>query len=1075
MSVDQNKTCNVCLPNSDALCILFTYASAFALSETGIAPFGAHLVQTDTYLVGMAGLPPLKNARYVFRLLRPGYLYIYHPEAPKWLKAIRRRTNNPDPQAVHWEVFRVTESGPLIPDYEPMFYNKSEDFHCTLDLSHRYTALTYRLRDASHSGPIKAAFSANLWNAKLRAQNIDNGAMITVDVPKLIGGDLPTGMVAAVADWIDTNIVEFCNPYVDHKDIIASLPVHRSYYSEAKTLAKRMAEMDGDSPATRGRSAVMALPDPAGTGIALADISRAQHRVGLKRAEEERLRLGTAAKLALLQRQAYDTELVHARSDRPVMSTLPTNAVGQPLDAAGRPLYAEGQALPPMAERSRWGSCGSMRREGYEQGIRNKGLPTSARWYPLRGDPSMGEVYAPLEDMAQTNTVKSTGKMRWLHRPKDVQKFLDAFRNDMEKQAALMDAHDADRAMWLQRVELRKAFETHYDTAEDALYPACAYMRDVQGVLVGWGSVSIALEPAIRELLDSEPMKASGWALRALVANQKGLYSEQDTYLKFANDWLFSMDNKLDKSYDTLRGALFNEEGFRLSSRWRWLKPATAGLSLGIAGFLSGAATQLAAFAADRASKGYARNAMEELEKQHRFIDAETGLVKDAETINAMKREARIQAWCHQLTLLLHGFLQQKPPQRPVYVRMRLNGGEAAQVLLDARARGVRFTEETLKAQKKWNELPELFKQRKVELDILTTDDAFQEALKKSRDRIRTVAAGASDVQVAVKTTLAALPGTTFIGIEELGKLTRDAHRFDDLKDAVSGMLAKTAPEAEARVARELAGTNSDIGWKRGMSGAAALLQARLLYGNAMKWSMLKNKLRTIPNLSAEQRKAIDDELTLVDAGLTDNTAGVLGGIFEVKSLTAKAAKLESKALFFEGLAALAGSIGAGANAYAMFAKAEGKAREGDAVFEKWYNYVGFAYSAAAGILFANSAALLAKWLAEKGIIRLGGALLAVVEFGATKLTPFGWFVTIVAFVGEGYVSLNDLTPIELWIKECCFGTGRIVRSAEKEEEAYLDAVKGMEEQAIRETDAKPGAWTPPPDTSDDPSPKKAR
>jgi hypothetical protein len=1058
MTVDQTKTCDVCLPNSNALGILFGYPSAFANADTGLAPFGENLLLTDDKLVQALALPPLHKSRYVFRLLRPGYLHIYHPVAPKWLKVIRHKQRNTDPLAIHWETFRVTASGPLIPDYAEAFGKIDADFTCTLDPMHRFTALAYRLRDADKSGPIKAAFSANDWSRSktLREQNIGNGAMVTIDVPAILGANPPSGTVRASGAWIDQHILEFGCPNADHRHIGAILPVNHSYFREGNTIARRMAEMDADNAKTHGKSVVAILPDPAGTCAGLADVSRSCYQFGLETVEAERQRLGTAAKLAMLQRQAHDDALAHTEAARPPMSALPTNAAGVPVDAIGRPLFADGAALPPMAERNRWVDCGVMRPETRIQEVQNRRLPSSSRWYGLRADPTLGSVYAPLDDLAQTRADKDTAKIRWLHHPERVDQFLTTIAGTLKQQAGRLEAHDADRATWLAGAKLKDAFETHYDPLEDKLNPVLAYQRDAEGALVSWGGITVALEPAIKELLDAEPSKSAGWALRALVGNQKSLYAEQQSYLASAGDWLFNMDNKLDKSYDTLRYLLAEiVEGDKLKGKWAWLKPAAIGLSGGLGAFLSGSATQLVAFAADRASGGYAKNAIEEMEKQGRFIDAKTGLVKDAETIKAMKREARILAWNHQLTLLLEGVLNRKPAARPVYVRMRLNASEAAQVLLDARARGGRFTRETLAALQEWSRLPDALKQQKVDLDFLTTRDAFYEALKT--EGAAKAAQHASDVQVAVKTTLAALPAAT-VDVAALAKLYRDAHRFDDIKGVVCKMIEKTAPRLEADAAKALAGTYSDTAWKKGLSGAAALLQGRLLYGNLMKWSALSNKLKTIPNLTPEQRRAIKDELTLVQAGFADNVAGVIGGVAEVKALTAKAAKLETKALAYEGIAAAAGSAGALANAYAMLAKAQGKAREGDATFEMAYRYVAYAYRTAGFVLFANSAAIFATWLAEKGIIRVGGKLLTVVKFGVTKLPGIGWGITIIAYVGEGIVSWHDRTPIELWVEHCCFGDKPIQRTADEEEKAYEEAVKGMEEQAIRETDARPGA-----------------
>ena len=232
-----------------------------------------------------------------------------------------------------------------------------------------------------------------------------------------------------------------------------------------------------------------------------------------------------------------------------------------------------------------------------------------------------------------------------------------------------------------------------------------------------------------------------------------------------------------------------------------------------------------------------------------------------------------------------------------------------------------------------------------------------------------------------------------------------------------------------------------------------------LLGRNYFKLDELFDKLANTKGLTPGQIRALNDEIILTRLGIADNAAGVIGGVSEVVALHRKSVfgkKAEAKFLQFEGLAALAGSIAAGMNAWQNFEKASGKAREGDQVFRNSYAVVGAVYVSAAAALFSNAAALFAKWLATRGLIRIGGWLLAVVEFGVTKLSAIGWGVTVVAFVSEGVVNYKSRTPIEAWVEQCAFGVSPITRSAADERAAYEKAVLAMREQAISQTDAVP-------------------
>ena len=250
----------------------------------------------------------------------------------------------------------------------------------------------------------------------------------------------------------------------------------------------------------------------------------------------------------------------------------------------------------------------------------------------------------------------------------------------------------------------------------------------------------------------------------------------------------------------------------------------------------------------------------------------------------------------------------------------------------------------------------------------------------------------------------------------------------------------------------------SDIAWKKGLSGAAALLQLRLLYGNFLKINALADKLAANENLTPAQRAAIEDERTLTRIGMLDNAAGVLGGIAEVMKYSAEEAGKVSRALALEATAALAGSVGAGANAAAMFNKAEGKLREGDAAFALSYTYVGNTYALASGTLGVDAVLYIVRWAAARGLIRLSetGLTWLIVGGGSRALPYVGWAITIVAFVSEGVVSWKDRTPIEKWVDSCCFGAHPAGRDADAEQKAYDEAVAKMAELALTQTDASP-------------------
>ena len=549
--------CGVC--RHSGLYFLFTRVGAYALPKSLVPPMWEELVQSDQGLLNKLDLPQLKQARYVLRLLRVGYLHIYHKTAPAWLKKIRIDAGDKDPTAANWEVYRVTKSGALIPDYEQAFSNTSEDFHCTTDPTHIFTALGYRLRDAHAVDSIQVAFSSNLWNAKLRAQNIGNGAMHTIDVAAIRAGkNIPSRAVSPDSAWIDKHIVEFASGTTTRKGLDVS--GWRSYYHQGKVLTERMRQQDSLDASTSGKSVIYVLPDAVGTGIALAEIARDQHERGVEIANAHQQKLDTAAKLAVLKKQASEKEELRISSKWSSMDQLlMTRARGETVDrrsgAVIEPMNRSATGdrlipLPPQAERSQWLLFKETDSMGFITEVRGKTITETAYFAQYRGS-SRGMIFVPASDMAEKSADEKGVKMNSLFNKERMQAFLTKFNGEMEDVSKILNEHDEDRSYWLTRIELQNEFNNHYDEDDKSLNPALAMQRDAHGVLVSWGGVSVSLESAIKGFLDAKPSQKDGWALRSIVANQKALYSEQETALAAMGDWLFNMDNKLDKSYDT--------------------------------------------------------------------------------------------------------------------------------------------------------------------------------------------------------------------------------------------------------------------------------------------------------------------------------------------------------------------------------------------------------------------------------------------------------------------------------------------------------------------------------------------
>jgi len=1077
------KSCNVC--RHSGLAIFFLRWGAVALDgksltdalaalgyaspeqagirhdDVDIAPFGAELLKSDADFAAAVGQPALNYSRYVLRALRQGYLHVYHEKAPEWRRSELSDAGIKDPEAAHWEIFRVKPSGALIPKGDSS-YSSSKDFHCD-DPEHIFTVMAYRLPQAHESGKIWIAFSANEWSETLCASNKMNpAAMECIDIPTVLQGTLPAQARTVNADWIDQHVAEFAIGLdrFQHGTIEPTNPL-KSHWRDGARLARRFAMLDGHDAKTKGKSFVYALRDSVGLATDLADISAALARRGGEYLDFNEWGISTVTRLNLLRRQTLDAQAAQAPLEHKPMSSLQTDSQGRPVNAIGQPLFMDHQLkpIPPVADRGQWGACGTMRIESFETGKRNKSLPESARFFQLRGDPSMGWVFAPMADLADLGTYKGTAKIRRLHDQKAVNQFVAMVDKRMAIYAKLVDQYDSDRSTCLQQEAICHYFDKHFDSKDGRGEPPRTYMREANGALVSWGGIGPSTETLLKQLLGADPSGLTGWALRSMVANQLGLYSHLAEFWQYSLDWPTNPDKKLDKSYDTLKFLLFEGEKVthklgHLSARHPWVNGPGIGLSFGIMGFLAGAATHLLSKAIADAAPGFARNAQEAAARLDSFIDKTTGKVKSAAVAAELASTNKINAWCHNLAALLQGYLDKKPPARPVYVKVSLPLDRATAMMFDMSKSGPKFADMTHQILEEWNRVPAAVRNQEVAVTFLTTDQAIGE-VRSAKE----LANGAASVHINVTTSAAALP-VIELTEAQLGQLYREAHAFDGLKAGFVNVFDKALPQVAGKMAQAASvavkvptsAVRGATRWQGQFAFFGGWLQWRALQDNEEKIAMLSERLLKMPNLTLAQREAINDEILLAQLGMQDNKAGIAGGFAELVSVGAAALKLDGTKALAGTVGAFAGAAGAFANAVQNWNKAEGKLKEGDVLFANRYFGVAFIYGGASVVLVVNGVATIANWLIKRGALRVGAELfLTSVEFCAEALGPIAWGVTIIAFTAEGIVSWYDRTKMEAWVENCKFGKKPSFKTVKDQDKAFDDAIDDMRTQALRE------------------------
>ncbi len=1018
-------TCKIC--EHSGLAFLFTYHGAIA-SDAKLAPIGANLLATHQESIAALGLPEVKHARYVLRLLRPGYLHIYHETEPAWLAQKKKAQKKIDPEAGHWESFRITDEHALIPEDHPDFGTKAP-FQCSRDGgSHLLTAVTYRLPDAHGSGNIWVAFSANRWTSKLRKKNKANTeVMQAIDIAALLGGNLEANMVKPEAAWLDKYLTEFALTYFRQGSKESAFPFANTLYHQGKQFQKHLGDLDGNHPKTKDRSVVFVLRDPVGTSASLGNVSAARHRQAVDYAQSQRHPLGAAQAIDFIRDGVYQAKEAELKS-RPLKKSDAYNAIGKPLFSD-----RDMRAFPDGAELSKWMYMGTMSYQSFVDGKNiHKNLPASARWLGLVGQMGYGSVIAPIQDVATVQTRILTRKMDRLHDGKAKETFQQDFQAALDKFEQQLCQHSADHAAFIGHPALKAYFLEHFDPEDpnsprQECKPGITYMEEANQALIGWGGITPESEAAIKALMDAKIESLDGWALRALVANQKGLFSTLDDFWSQQYDWFTNPANKLDKSYDALKALLGDEEVAKklYVPRFGWLNSAGIGLSFGMMGFLGGAATHIAANALTREFPSTVSAGGKAIGKARGLAD----LMANGIVAKELKLAAKINTWCNHQAALLEGALHKKPPARPLYVRTTVTMAQALEILVDMKAQKVSFNRKTRELFQILESMPEAMRSQTISLDFLTTDVALDDA-----KNIKGVADSAEQVRVSVLShTKAAGVGVASLSVAQLGEIYRKAHRFDALKKGLVDIVRDGVPQLSKFVASAGGAVASLPGAAaRGMTERAghfaffgAFLQYRLMLGNEESIQKLEAKLAG--SLTPVQREAIQDALAITKLGLWDNYAGVTGGVTELMGIGAHGMQLTGTASALLTVAAFAGAAASFFNAMQNFTKAMGKRKEGDDSLKNAYYGVGFLYGLASASFAASGFEIAVHWFVERKVLPVGLTSTAT-RFGygialrGLSLTGWGLVFTVGAFAVEGIVAYYDRTKLETWVEVCYFG-----------------------------------------------------
>lgn len=1004
--------CDTC--NASVLSLLLLRASPIA--KVGpLVPLGAQSVESDDAL--LTGLLPKRaptESRYVLRLLRAGYVHVYIPAPPKGMK--------------NWLVYRVTEQADLVPE-DSEWFAQNGNVNCKRTGSHNFVGMKLlKLPQAHKIDGIWIAYSANLWNKKLREQNKANGKVMQF-VP--IGSKEIANTFAPTPEHLKQKVLECA---------LHTLSLNRSTHhdfpfnslaDQVASLAEQLTNAAACHPRTRGKELAVVLRDPVGIATELNSLRlRRQELSEQYTLQPENRQPMEVAKLI----QILESSTISDVNDRAMewVSPLRTQAAFSsstwPAGTQWSPLTHQERAV--LIARAPKGILGAP----YRRAFQNKDLgrviyPDAAERAATWAEQESEKLWSPMRNFYDGSKIEE-----WR---KDFQDRMQRLHLDPLKK------FEADWGGALEDGGLLSYFASHFDDAasntleEAAKYGCCsgtAYVREAYLAFMPEPFTSAAMG-ALEKQLDANILNAGAVVQRAMVANQSSLLA-------------ILADEKRDKTYDFIKGLIGEfatkspSQGQKPSqlpaSRYSWLTDSTLAMSFGLMAALSAVAVHGVASAW----------------QAHAAMNTPSPTV-DPKILNRLSR-AQAMAMIHRASEeALMASMDGRKPNMPVYVVANFDPETATQIM---KGRGELQNAKTLR---QW------YKQGRVQMGILVDAATFASLKSQPQHVIRDLAMNAQSVKLQEQA-MSIKQGLVSSAVSG-GVVLTTPSKLLELYEAHRKVASQAAPKLTQWMV-QLKDALSGSPTAQGLRQAALSRDGRLAIG-----SMIVQGIGVSEGLKSLSKASKEDEKFDAMLSISDGVAGVLGGFAELAGATLEARLLlatgsagvqaSAGVPFLRGAGFGAGFAGNVINAWMSFRAADKLRAQGNVELAEYMVHSGRLFIVGSFPLAILALHSLAEAAVKRGWIlagattvdAIGVALGRQIGWHSIKLSVpgVGWLLTAVGVGYTIYVVQKTPTPLQQWLKGCYFGkpdSGVSVRSSWAEEEA---AFKEMLEQNMTDDERK--------------------